>query len=58
MPKKTKVKIEKSRLCVTISKSLHDKIDEFVDSQGIDKSKLVEVILNSYINSKNDNKNS
>lgn len=42
-------KIKKKRLCVTISEETYNMIDDIVSSKGLDKSKLVEVILKNYI---------
>lgn len=44
-----KKKKETKRLCVTISKELMDKIDVMVETKSLDKSKLVELILKTYL---------
>lgn len=42
-----------SRLSVTILKDIHDKFNEHVETVGYDKSRLVEKILEDYLNKLN-----
>jgi len=42
-------KIKKKRLCVSISEETYNHINDIVSSKGLDKSKLVELILKNYI---------
>lgn len=42
-------KVTKKRLCITISQEIFDLLDSVVESKGLDKSKLIEVILKDYL---------
>jgi metal-responsive CopG/Arc/MetJ family transcriptional regulator len=42
-----------SRMSVSILKTIHDKFNEHVEAVGYDKSRLVEKILEEYLNKLN-----
>ena len=42
-------RIKKKRLCVSISEETYNLLDDIISSKGLDKSKLVDVILKNYI---------
>lgn len=42
-------KIKKKRLCVSISEDTFDRLDKIVSSKGLDKSKLVDIIIKKYL---------